>query len=80
MNWFEDINWPGVPIIVQLLKEIDIDVLMPHIKNAIEQALKEQDGLWAYGMIYLINELQVLKFKMKEENLYKELIELGYGE
>ncbi|MBU5676877.1 DUF5071 domain-containing protein [Alkaliphilus sp. MSJ-5] len=80
MNWFKDTNWPGVPIIVQLLKEIDVDVLMPHIKNVIEQASKEQDGLWAYGMIYLINELKIPKFKIEEENLYKELIELGYGE
>ena len=80
MDWFKDVNWPGISTIVQLLKEIDTDILLPHIKNSVDQVLKEQDELWAYGMLYLIDELDIQEFELEEPTLYRKLIKLAYVE
>ncbi|MDF2547146.1 MAG: hypothetical protein K0R93_2044 [Anaerosolibacter sp.] len=73
MNWFQDANWPGVQNIVQLFKEIDVIVLLPHIKNAMKQALRENDETWAYGIVYLIQELGFQSLGLDEGEIYKSL-------
>jgi len=37
MKWFQDVNWSGVENIVQLLKEIDDDILLPYIEQTIKK-------------------------------------------
>ncbi len=77
MEWFKDVNWPGIQTIIQLLKEIDVKILLPHIKNAIQQAIKERDDLWAYGLVYLVSELGIPKSDLEERNLYDNLVNLA---
>jgi len=80
MEWFKDVNWPGISTILQLLKEVDTDILLAYIKCAIDQVLKDQDELWAYGVVYLITELDIQGFELEESIIYKKLIKLAYGE
>jgi len=80
MDWLKDINWPGITTIIQLFKEIDTEILLPYIKVAIDDALKDEDELWAYGMIYLMKNLDIKGFEIEEPTLYKKLIKLAYRE
>ncbi len=77
MYWFQDVNWTGVPIIVELLKEIDTEILIPYIKYAMEKALVDNDDFWAFGLIYLLKELKISQCDFEEDNLFIELFELS---
>jgi hypothetical protein len=77
MNWFQDVNWPGVPIIIELLKDIDIEILIPHIKYAMEKALRDNDDFWAFGILYLLNKLNIPDSNFKENDLYNHLVKLS---
>ncbi len=61
MEWFQDLNWPGVVTIIELLKEIDLKVLLPYIEKASSKAIQEKDECWAFGLIHLIKELKIVK-------------------
>ncbi|AKL95054.1 hypothetical protein CACET_c16050 [Clostridium aceticum] len=80
MNWFQDVNWPGVPVVVELLKDIDIETLVPHIKHAMEKALRDNDSFWAFGILYLLKELNISNSKLKESNLFNQLVELSQND
>lgn len=77
MYWFQDVNWPGVPTIIELLKEIDTEILIPYMKNAMEKALVDNDDLWAFGLIYLLKELNISQCHFEEDNLFTELFKLS---
>ena len=58
MEWFKDLNHPGVVNIIELLMEIDKNKLKPHIQHGIQQAIKEKDEDWGLGLLFLIHELK----------------------
>ncbi|WP_097026361.1 DUF5071 domain-containing protein [Clostridium peptidivorans] len=80
MSWFQDVNWPGVPKIIELLKGIDIEILIPHIKYAMEKALKEEDDFWAFGILRLLDELNIPSSNFKENGLFNQLVKLSQVE
>ncbi|MGO4890635.1 DUF5071 domain-containing protein [Anaerobacillus sp. MEB173] len=62
MEWFQDLNHPGVANIIDLLSEIDKNELKPHIEQAILKAMEEKDEDWGLGLLTLINELKITKY------------------
>lgn len=77
MNWFQEVNWPGIPIIIELLKDIDIEILIPHKKYAMEKALRDNDDCWAFGILNLINKLNIHDSNFKENYFYNQLVKLS---
>ncbi|WP_028392633.1 DUF5071 domain-containing protein [Bacillus cihuensis] len=59
MQWFQDINWPGVSTVVEIFKSIDREELKLHIDNAITQGLNEKDDFWIFGLLFLIDKLHM---------------------
>lgn len=80
MIWFQDVNWPGVPQIIELLRDIDIEILIPHIKYAMEKALKEEDDFWAFGILRLLDELDIPSSNFKENDIFDQLVKLSQVE
>ncbi|MHC1683090.1 MAG: DUF5071 domain-containing protein [Clostridiaceae bacterium] len=74
IDWFQDINWPGIQTIIELLKEIDVEILIPYIKEATNKALNDNDELWAFGILYLLDELNIEKSNLEEYDLLKRLV------
>lgn len=58
MNWFQDLNWPGVKTIVELLRKVGIEEVV-HIKTAMEKAIVNKDEIWVEGLEYLAQELGI---------------------
>jgi hypothetical protein len=77
MCWYRDINWPGVSIITELLKEIDGKILVPIITDAVEIAINQNDSSWASGLLYLIDELRISNSYFSIQSRLSELIELA---
>ncbi|MEH6944076.1 DUF5071 domain-containing protein [Bacillus sp. JJ722] len=71
MEWFQDTNWPGVDIIIVLLKNIDPSIVKPFIEQGIMRAMEEHDEDWGLGLLWLINDLNMSS--LFEDNLIKEL-------
>lgn len=80
MIWFQDVNWPGVSTIVELLKEIDEEILIPHIKCAMEKALIDNDECWAFGILWLLSGLNISNSNFKENDLYGQICKLAQDE
>ena len=74
LEWLKDLNWPGAWTVLETLQSIDIEVLLPHIKNAINEATEENDEMWLMAIKELvINRLGVTKPEFKEDGLYNKL-------
>lgn len=73
MEWFQDITWPGVRPIIEMLKEIDNRILTPYIEDASEIALGIKDDCWANGLLYLINGLGISREDFKNVKLFEKL-------
>lgn len=72
MEWFQDINWPGVLTIIQSFKGIDTIILVPYIEEAMKRAVQEDDEMWCYWLEYLVLELNVEETDFKDRMvLYK---------
>lgn len=79
MKWFMDVNWPGVETVIEILKDVDIDIIMPFIEAAAKQAVNEKDADWCFGLVYLMERLGMKGVEFKDKNLYEELTKLADG-
>lgn len=62
LEWLKDLNWPGAWTVLETLQSIDIEVLLPHIKNAINEATEKNDEMWLMALKELvINRLGITK-------------------
>lgn len=77
MNWFQDVNWPGVPTIIELLKDIDVEILVPHIKCAMKNAVKHKDTCWAFGILYLLDMLNISNSNFEKNDLFNQVVKLS---
>jgi hypothetical protein len=59
MEWFQDINFPGIPTVIELLKDIEIAAIIPNIEMAAQRAISEKDSEWCYGLLHLIEQLKI---------------------
>ncbi len=75
LEWFQDMNWPGVSTIQDILKTIDSPVLLPHLKTAAEKAVSERDSVWCYWLVRLFNELNVDASTFLDDNVHDLLIQ-----
>ncbi|AET67431.1 hypothetical protein Desor_1795 [Desulfosporosinus orientis DSM 765] len=75
MEWFQDVNWPGVNTIREILKSMDSNELMPYIEEAAKRVLSENDDLWAFGLILLLRDIGVEDFN--DGHIFEELYKLS---
>ncbi|WP_425800846.1 DUF5071 domain-containing protein [Desulfitobacterium sp. Sab5] len=75
MEWFQDINWPGVDTIAEALRTISPIELIPYIEEASKHAIAHNDDSWAFGLVTLIKKFNLTHLLNKE--LYNELIQLS---
>ncbi len=75
MEWFQDINWPGVGTIVKTLRTTNPIELIPYIEDAAKRSIAENDDCWAFGLVSLVRELDSLHLVDKE--LYNKLLQLS---
>lgn len=75
MEWFQDVNWPGVRTIIEIFRDISTIDLLPFIEDASMRSIRENDECWAYGFVSLIKVLE-LEYLINRE-LYNQLLQLS---
>ncbi|NQX68681.1 DUF5071 domain-containing protein [Paenibacillus alba] len=55
----KDLNWPGANESIEVLKQFDMDELIPFIDIVLDQADLEEDSMWIYGIKELIGKLGI---------------------
>ncbi|MDR3599512.1 MAG: DUF5071 domain-containing protein [Desulfosporosinus sp.] len=75
MEWFQDINWPGVRTIVEIFRNISPTKLLPFIEDASMLSIRENDDFWALGVISLIKDLELEL--LINRDLYNQLLQLS---
>lgn len=71
MEWFQDINWPGTEIFVDIFRTIDPAILQPHIEAAAISIKQENDESWALGILQLIHRLDMTS--LFKDDFFKDL-------
>ncbi|WP_026476139.1 DUF5071 domain-containing protein [Alkaliphilus transvaalensis] len=72
MQWFQDINWPEVYTIIEILRDAKPFELIPYIEEASKRAIIDEDGLWALGIVFLLEKLE-LNHKINSD-IYNQLV------
>ncbi|MDQ7096681.1 DUF5071 domain-containing protein [Desulfosporosinus sp. PR] len=75
MEWFQDVNWPGVRTIVEIFRAISPTDLLSSIEDASKRSIKENDDFWAFGLVSLIKDLELEHLINKD--LYNQLLQLS---
>lgn len=75
MEWFQDINWPGVMTIVEILRNIEPLELLPFIEDAAHKAILDKDETWDFGIVYLINAIGLMR--LIKVDIYSRLVLLS---
>lgn len=60
-EWLKDLNWPGAVIIVDTLKNIEMDEINEFIKEALIKAELENDEIWKSGIEELKSKINLEK-------------------
>lgn len=48
LRWFQDPNWPGFQPVLEALRKLPANVLIPALNQAIEEAQKANDEEWIF--------------------------------
>lgn len=59
MEWLQDMNWPGAKIIFDYLEKQSKETMLPHIQQALHKANEQNDQMWLYWMMYLMENMQI---------------------
>ncbi len=57
LQWFQDLNWPGIQDIILLIESNKTLIDISKIENAITIARKEEDIEWLGGIKYLLKKI-----------------------
>ncbi len=75
-EWFQDINWPGALIIVDLLKDIDKAVLLPAVETALLKAAELQDECRVFGIDAFLSFTNIQESDFSSKEVY-QILELA---
>lgn len=70
LEWIADPNWPGYDIIIEILRNIDVDILKPHIQKAMEKAITLNDEIWEERLYNLLEDTITEKVGESQNNKY----------
>lgn len=67
LEWLKDMNWPGALIVREILKTVDLKILLPHIKGALKSAANDKDFIWIAWLKELIDYLGASKNELLDK-------------
>ncbi|WP_324951932.1 DUF5071 domain-containing protein [Oligoflexus sp.] len=73
LEWYMDVNWPGFSDITELLSTVPSNELIPTLETVALKALKENDGMWIFGLTFLVRELKIRRDQLSLESARKIL-------
>lgn len=74
--WLQDLNWPGAFRIIDLLKNLDKEVLVPHIERALLEAKADEDYMWIGGILELVDAKGLSSEDFSDRSIF-ELLKLS---
>lgn len=73
--WLQDMNWPGVTIVIEILKSLPKDILVKYLEYAVEEALSGNDEIWLANLAAFLSELNIKKDDFKVKEVYYSLLD-----
>lgn len=74
--WLQDINWPGAYEIIDVIKNMNIDVVINSVEITLIKAKSENDYMWIGGINMLIKKMNIKKEQFNNKNNY-DILELS---
>ncbi|MBM7616428.1 DUF5071 domain-containing protein [Alkaliphilus hydrothermalis] len=69
----QDMNWPGVPIAVDIMKKVNINHLIHCVEEALIKAEAEEDYMWIAGIQSVIDTLNIRVSDFQRKEIYEYL-------
>jgi hypothetical protein len=74
LEWFQDLNWPGIDIVINLLRRAPRDVLLTQLESAASAAHAQGDDQWLGGLKRLALDLKLEIEKFADPVLAEALL------
>ena len=73
LEWFQDLNYPGVDLIVDALESCRKDFLIRSIEVAVRDAHSCRDESWVGGLKYLVGRLSLCAEDFNDSDIFELL-------
>lgn len=73
IEWLQDMNWPGAIEAKETLMQIEKNILIPYIEEALLKAKQQDDTVWIVWIKELIYELHITENDFSNSINYKIL-------
>ena len=73
-EWLQDMNWPGVDIVIEILKLIPKEIFIENLEKCVKKAINEKDEEWIYSLAQLIELFNLHEKDFTASEIYKLLI------
>jgi hypothetical protein len=74
LEWYQDLNWPGIGTITELLKQADPSLVLKHSEESTRIAVADQDEQWLGGLKHLMAKLNLNPARFHDPALAQALI------
>lgn len=73
-RWLQDLNWPGAMIVMDLIKTIPRNVVIPYIESSAIEALNTNDEVWLCNMSTFIKYFKIKEDDFVLKNVFNTLL------
>lgn len=70
---FQDMNWPGVSVAIEIIRKIDKNITIPYIEDALKKAADDDDYMWIGGIQRLVDILDICETDFTNKNVSEYL-------
>jgi len=70
-SWLQDMNWPGAMIVMELLKSLPKDVIIPYLESA---TIDGDDEIWLINLSTFLIHLKLREHDFVSKKLYLTLL------
>lgn len=73
-EWLQDMNWPGVDIVIDILKLMPKEIFIENLEKCVKKAINAKDEEWIYSLAQLIELFNLDEKDFKSSKVYKVLM------
>ena len=73
-EWLQDMNWPGVDIVIDILKLMPKKIFIENLEKCVKKAINAKDEEWIYSLAQLIELFNLDEKDFKSSKVYKVLM------
>jgi hypothetical protein len=75
LEWYQDLNWPGIGEITDLMRQADPSLALINLENATRLAMTDHDEQWLGGLKYLMEKIKLDPARFRDATLAQALVQ-----